>query len=62
MWKDVALYGASSVLNYFYTKQMCDDHEIMVMLSLNLMINLVTMCTVLLKNPIKVVDNRVDLK
>mgnify|MGYP003325217558 len=62
MWKDIALYGVSSVFSYFYTRQMCDNHEVMVMLSVNLVVNLVTMCAVLLKNPVRVIDNRVDLK
>jgi len=62
MWKDIALYGASSVFSYFYTQRMCDTHELMVMLSVNLVVNLVTMCAVLLKSPVRVIDNRVDLK
>lgn len=37
-------------------------HEIMVMTTLNFILNLVTLAIVILKKPIHVVDNRVDLK
>jgi len=62
MWKDIALYGASSVFSYFYTQRMCDTHELMVITCLNFMISITTLCVVLLKSPIRVIDNRVDLK
>lgn len=62
MWKDIALYGASSVFSYFYTQQMCDTHELMVMTCLNFMISITTLCVILLKSPIRVIDNRIDLK
>jgi len=60
MWKDIALYGASSVFSYFYTQRMCDTHELMVMTCLNFMISITTLCVVLWKSPIRVIDNRVD--
>ena len=62
MWKDIALYGASSMFTYFNTREMCDKHEMMVMIYTNFILNLITMCIVLFKSPVKVIDNRVDLK
>jgi hypothetical protein len=62
MWKDIALYGASSVFTYFNTREMCDKHEMMVMMYMNFILNLITLTVVLLKSPVKVIDNRVDLK
>jgi hypothetical protein len=56
MWKDIVLYGTSSIFSYFHTKQMCDNHEVMVMLTLNFIINLITMTVTILKSPVKVVD------
>ena len=52
------------VFNYFNTKQMCEEstHELVTLSILNLVMITFTMCLVLLKNPIKVVDNRVDLQ
>jgi hypothetical protein len=37
-------------------------HEIMVMTTLNFVISIATLATVILKKPVHVVDNRVDLK
>jgi hypothetical protein len=37
-------------------------HEIMVMTTLNFILNLATLCILILRKPIHVVDNRVDLK
>ncbi len=68
MWKDIILYSISSVssmvFNYFNTKQMCEEnnHELVTLSILNLVMVTLTMCLVLLKSPIKVVDNRVDLQ
>ena len=68
MWKDIILYSISSVssmvFNYFNTKQMCEEstHELVTLSILNLVMITLTMCLVLLKSPIKVVDNRVDLQ
>jgi hypothetical protein len=62
MWKDIALYGASSIFNYFYTQQLCDTNELMIMTCLNFVISVTTLCVVIMKSPIKVLDNRVDLK
>ena len=37
-------------------------HEIMVMTTLNFVISMATLAIVILKKPVHVVDNRVDLK
>ena len=60
MWKELILYGTSSAFTYFHTQQMCGD--IMSMTILNFIINMITLVVILLKNPVKVIDNRVDLK
>ena len=63
MWKDIALYGASSIFTYFHTERMCGNtRDIFSMTILSFIINSITLAVVLLKKPIKVVDNRVDLK
>jgi len=63
MWKEIALYGASSIFTYFHTEHMCGNtHDIFSMTILSFIINSITLAVVLLKKPIKVVDNRVDLK
>ncbi len=51
------------IFNYFYTKKVCEDNvnELMTMSILNFVMITITMCAVLLKSPIRVVDNRVDL-
>ena len=52
------------IFNYFYTKKVCEDNvnELMTISILNFVMITITMCAVLLKSPIRVVDNRVDLK
>ena len=49
---------------FYYTKQVCEDnlHDLMVLNCLNIILTTVTICVILLKSPIHVVDNRVDLK
>lgn len=50
------------LFNYFYTKEVCENNfsELVTLSILNLVMTCVTLCAVVLKNPIKVVDNRVD--
>lgn len=50
------------LFNYFYTKEVCENNfsELVTLSILNLVMTCVTLCTVALKKPIKVVDNRVD--
>ena len=64
MWKELVTSGTSMIFNYFYTKKVCEDNvnELMTMYILNFVMITITMCAVLLKSPIRVVDNRVDLK
>jgi hypothetical protein len=49
---------------FYYTKQVCEDnlHDLMVLNCLNIVLTSITICVILLKSPIRVVDNRVDLK
>ena len=49
---------------FYYTKQVCEDnlHDLMVLNCLNIILTSITICVLLLKSPIRVVDNRVDLK
>ena len=49
---------------FYYTKQLCEDnlHDLMVLNCLNIVLTSITICVILLKSPIHVVDNRVDLK
>uniref|UniRef100_A0A6C0IYV5 Uncharacterized protein n=1 Tax=viral metagenome TaxID=1070528 RepID=A0A6C0IYV5_9ZZZZ len=49
---------------FYYTKQLCEDnlHDLMVLNCLNIVLTSITICVILLKSPIRVVDNRVDLK
>jgi len=53
-----------SISPFYYTKQVCEDnlHDLMVLNCLNIILTTVTICVILLKSPIHVVDNRVDLK
>ena len=53
-----------SISPFYYTKQVCEDnlHDLMVLNCLNIILTTVTICVILLKSPIRVVDNRVDLK
>ena len=37
-------------------------HEIMVMTTLNFIISMITLTLVLVKSPLKIIDNHVDLK
>lgn len=60
MWKDVIFYGVSSIFTYFNTKQMCDMSHLHVILGVNMFINILTLITVAIKKPIRVIDNRVD--
>lgn len=48
----------------FYTKHICEDnlHDLMVLNCLNIILTSITMCVILFKSPIRVIDNRVDLK
>jgi len=62
MWKDVALYGASSIFTYFNTREMCDKQDMMIMIYTNFILNLITLGVVLFRSPIKVIDNTVNLK
>jgi hypothetical protein len=50
--------------DFFYTKQICEDNlqDIVVLTCLNIMLTSITLCVILFKSPIHVVDNRVDLK
>jgi hypothetical protein len=49
---------------FYYTKQLCEDnlHDLIVLDCLNIVLTSITICVILLKSPIRVVDNRVDLK
>ena len=49
---------------FYYTKQVCEDnlHDLIVLDCLNIVLTSITICVILLKSPIRVVDNRVDLK
>ena len=51
-------------MNYFNVKRACEDNtsELVALSFLNFVMITITMCIVLLKRPIKVIDNRVDLK
>jgi hypothetical protein len=62
MWKELLTSGGSMLFNYFYTKEVCENNfsELVTLSILNLVMTCVTLCTVALKKPIKVVDNRVD--
>jgi len=53
MWSDI-----------FYTKQICEDNlqDIVFLNYFNIILTSITLCVILLKSPIHVVDNRVDLK
>ena len=68
MWKDIILHTVSSVssmiFNYFQTKQMCEDNtnDLMVMSLINFVMITMAVCMIALKSPIRVVDNRIDLK
>lgn len=68
MWKDIVLYTVTSatsmLFTYFQTKQMCEDttSDLMVMSILNFIMITTTACVVVLKSPIRVVDNRIDLQ
>jgi hypothetical protein len=68
MWKDIILHTVSSassmIFNYFQTKQMCEDNtnDLMVMSLINFVMITMTVCMIALKSPIRVVDNRIDLK
>ena len=68
MWKDLILHslisGISLCMNYFNVKRACEDNtsELVALSFLNFVMITITMCIVLLKRPIKVIDNRVDLK
>lgn len=63
MWKLFVTTGLSTILNFFYANQVCEKstNDIMTMLVLNFVMTSITLCAVVLKNPIKVVDNRVDI-
>jgi hypothetical protein len=56
MWKDLALCGASSAFTFFSTKEVCG--EIMTMTVINFIVNLITLTLVVLKQPVKVIENR----
>ena len=68
MWKYIVLYTTSSatsmIFNYFQTKQMCEDNtnDLMVMSLINFVMITMAVCMIALKSPIRVVDNRIDLK
>jgi hypothetical protein len=68
MWKDIILHTISStssmIFNYFQTKQMCEDNtnDLMVMSLINFVMITMAVCMIALKSPIRVVDNRIDLK
>ena len=64
MWKELIPSGISTLLNYFHVKRVCEDNtsELATLSLLNFVMITITMCIVLLKRPIHVVDNRVDLK
>ena len=49
---------------FYYTKQLCEDnlHDLIVLDCINIILISITLCVVLFKSPIRVVDNRVDLK
>jgi len=49
---------------FFYTKQVCEDnfHDLVVLNCINIILTSITICVVLFKSPIHVVDNRIDLK
>jgi hypothetical protein len=49
---------------FYYTKQLCEDnlHDLIVLDCINIVLTSITICVILLKSPIRVVDNRVDLK
>jgi hypothetical protein len=53
-----------SISPFYYTKHVCEDnlHDLMVLNCLNIILTSITMCVILFKSPIRVVDNRVDLK
>ena len=53
-----------SISPFYYTKQLCEDnlHDLIVLDCINIMLISITLCVILLKSPIRVVDNRVDLK
>jgi hypothetical protein len=52
------------IFNYFQTKQMCEDNtnDLMVMSLINFVMITMAVCMIALKSPIRVVDNRIDLK
>ena len=53
-----------SISPFYYTKQLCEDklHDLIVLDCINIILISITLCVVLFKSPIRVVDNRVDLK
>ena len=53
-----------SISPFYYTKQLCEDnlHDLIVLDCINIMLISITLCVILFKSPIHVVDNRVDLK
>ena len=53
-----------SISPFYYTKQLCEDklHDLIVLDCINIILISITLCVVLFKSPIHVVDNRVDLK
>jgi len=57
MWLD-------SISPFYYTKQLCEDnlHDLIVLDCINIMLTSITLCIILFKSPIHVVDNRIDLK
>jgi hypothetical protein len=62
MWKEILTSGISTLFNYFHTKEVCENtfSELVTLSILNLTMTCITLCTLVLKKPIKVVDNRVD--
>jgi hypothetical protein len=58
---DILIYMWS---DFFYTRQICEDNlqDIVFLNCFNIMLTSITLCVILLKSPIHVVDNRVDLK
>jgi hypothetical protein len=62
MWKELLATGISTLFNYFHTKEVCENNfsELTTLSILNLIMTCVTLCTLVFKKPIKVIDNRVD--
>jgi len=62
MWKLLVTTGLSTIFNYFHTNQVCENstNDLMTMIVLNFVMTSITLCAVVLKKSIKVVDNRVD--